>query len=275
MFLGVSPARAMDRFSAPTGPLGANLTFDEDQRFRAHMEMAYTTRTTTGTLHALGWTFGAGIKLADRIEVEVALPVGGLVATANGTTADQFGVGNLSLGANLFTQLGDSLRLKVGGLIAFGPWSQSNDLPTAEGLAAYLAGVSLSGYQDLWLHLPGFVHLVVPARIELGEEVQLTGDGSIHVAIPTMGTDSDLFVTLAPGVAFWVVPQFALGARLMLQLLTANDAAQVSLEPFVRLNLGERGFLASRFTMHFDEDLGFSFDTGRTWGLHLAAGGSF
>lgn len=258
------------RFSAPTGPLGANLTLDEDQRYRAHMEMSYYTRGGATTLHALGWTFGGGVKIADSLELELTLPVEGIVESGAG---DQFGVGNLALGMNLFEGTDELVRFKVGGLVAFGPWNE--DVTTPEGAAVYQAGVTLNGYQDLWLHLPGYVHLVAPGRIEFGKSVQVTGDGSLQVALPTAGGDSELFVVLAPGIAFWPSSSFLFGARLPVQFLTEADAAQISLEPFVRFDMGTWGFLSSRFTMHLDDDLGFSFDTNRAWGLHLAFGDAF
>jgi hypothetical protein len=267
--------RAMDRFSAPTGQLGANLSFDQEQRFRAHTEMSYFTQGGASTLHALGWTFGAGIKVTDAVEIEVGLPVAGVVL-AGSTAGDQFGVGNLSIGANYFKSFSQDLRLKVGGLVAFGPWNQSNDLVTREGVASYVSGLMTGGYQDTWLYLPSYVSLVVPARIEFGGALQATGDASLQVAIPTLDSDTELFVTVAPGVAFWATPQFSLGARLPLQFMTAGaDAAQVSLEPYLRFDVSEQAFVSTRFTMHMDDALGFSFDSGGTWGLHLAFGGSF
>lgn len=268
-------ARAMDRFSAPTGELGANLSFDREQRFRAHTEMSYFTSSGATTLHALGWTFGVGVKVADEVEVEVGLPVAGVVLSG-ALAGDQFGVGNLSIGANYFKSFSQDLRLKVGGLVAFGPWNQSNDLVTAEGVGAYASGVTTSGYQNVWLYLPSYVHLVVPARVEFGGALQATGDASLQVAIPTLDSDTEVFVTVAPGVAFWATPQFSLGARMPLQFMTmGSDAAQVSLEPYLRFDVSEQAFLSTRFTMHMDDVLGFSFDDGGVWGLHLAFGGSF
>jgi len=275
LLLSAGAATAKDRFSAPTGQLGANLTLDPTQRFRLHTEMSYFTTTAAFTMHGLGWTFGAGIKVADKVEIELGVPVEGVILSSNGSSVDQFGVGNVSIGGNYFTSLGEQLRLKVGGLVAFGPWNQRNGVVTQEGIAVGLAGMSMNGYQDAWLHAPG-VHVVVPGRIEYGEEVQATGDVGLHVAIPTLdGAETDVIVTVAPGIVYWPAPQFALGARLPLQLMTADDAAQVSLEPFLRLDVAEQAFLSTRFTMHLDEPLGFSFDTGRAWGLHLAFGGSF
>lgn len=267
-------AEAMDRFSAPTGQLGANLTFDPAQRFRLHTEMSYFTQGGAVTAHALGWTFGAGIKVTDQVEIEVGVPVAGVVASGAGT-GDRFGVGNLALGANFFDTFTDQLRLKVGGLVAFGPWNESNGNPTAEGLAVAIVGLATNGYQDAWLYAPGYVHIVAPARVEFGTTVQATGDASLHVAVPVSGDDGELFVNLTPGVAFWATPQFALGARMPFQFMTATDAAQLSLEPFLRLEIGEQAFVSTRFTMHLDNELGFSFEDGRFWGLHLAFGGSF
>jgi hypothetical protein len=268
-------ARAIDRFSAPTGALGANLGFSEEERFRAHAEMSYFTQGGAATAHALGWAFGAGLKVARAVEIEIGLPVAGVVLSG-AASGNQFGVGNLSIGANFFSPIGEQLRLKVGGAVAFGPWNQSNGGNTPEGLAVLVSGTASHGFQDTWLYMPGYVHLVVPARVEVGGNVQFTGDGSLDLAIPTLnGSEAELVLLLAPGVAFWATPKFALGARMPLQVVTGNDAAQLSLEPFLRLNLGDKGFLSTRFTMHLDDSLGFSFDTGGFWGLHLAFGGSF
>jgi len=268
------PAAAIDRFSAPTGALGANLSFNAEERFRAHAEMSYFTQGGPTATHALGWAFGAGLKVAPTVEIEVGLPVAGLVVSG-AASGDQWGVGNLSIGANFFSPIDDQLRLKVGGAVAFGPWNQSNAAVTAEGLASLASGLATNGYQDLWLYWPGSVHIVVPARLEFGDDVQFTADGSFDLAIPTLNADTELFVTLAPGVAVWATPKFALGARMPVQFVTGSDAAQLTLEPFLRLNLGDKAFLSTRFTMHLDDNLGFSFDTGGLWGLHLAAGGSF
>ncbi len=114
-------------------------------------------------------------KSPDEVEVEVGLPVAGVVLSG-ALAGDQFGVGNLSIGANYFKSFSQDLRLKVGGLVAFGPWNQSNDLVTAEGVGAYASGVTTSGYQNVWLYLPSYVHLVVPARVEFGGALQATGD---------------------------------------------------------------------------------------------------
>jgi len=277
-FLLALPDRAfgMDRFSAPTGQLGANLTLDPAQRFRLHTETSYfTTSGAGGTQHLLGFTFGGAVKVADAVEIEVGVPVTGLIISG-AASGDQWGAGNLAVGANYFMGLTETLRLKVGGHIAFGPWNQSNGAITTEGFIAALTGAATNGYQDYWLYLPGYVHVVVPARVEVGDTLQFTGDASLHLGIPTTDAgEADFIMTLAPGVAFWATPKFALGARLPLHVLTADDAAQLSFEPFLRFNLGEQGFLSTRFTMHLDENLGFAFDTGGAWGLHLAFGGSF
>jgi hypothetical protein len=267
-------ASAIDRFSAPTGQLGANLSFNPDERFRTHAEVSYFTQGGATTTHALGFAYGVGFKVAPTVEIEVALPVAGVFASG-AVSGDQWGVGNLSIGANYFSPIGDQMRLKVGGAVAFGPWNQSNGTVTTEGLVALTSGLATNGYQDLWLYWPGSVHIVVPARFELGDSVQFTADGSLDLAIPTLNADTELFVTLAPGVAFWATPKFALGARMPVQFVTGTDAAQLTLEPFLRLNVGEKAFLSTRFTMHLDDNLGFSFDTGGLWGLHLAVGGSF
>ncbi len=95
------------------------------------------------------------------------------------------------------------------------------------------------------------------------------------MALPTTGDDGETLRRARAGHWHLANSKFGFGARMPFQFLTEDDAAQISLEPFVRFNVGEQGFLATRFTMHLDDDLGFSFDTNRAWGLHLAFGGAF
>ena len=291
---GCGAAVRAETFSAPTGDLGADLDLDPERRARLHGEMSYHTAGVDPFLnlpgtqyHYLMWTFGAGFKVSDQLELEVTLPVGGVALSNNLGSRDSFGAANLTLGLNYFSALGRAVRLKVGGALAFGPWNDSSGALTEEGTALTLAGLSTHGYQNLWQYQAGAVHLVAPARVELGDTVQLTGDASMHLMVPTLGNGADarLIVVLAPGVAFWTSDTVVLGARMPLQFVSNNDGPQMivpdndgfqmSLEPFIRVALGEKGFLGSRFTMHFDEPLGFSFDTGGFWGLHLAAGASF
>ncbi len=61
---GQTRTRRWDRWRA-RGQLGANLTFNEEQALsRPRGDVLLHARRST-TLHALGWTFGAGFKVAD------------------------------------------------------------------------------------------------------------------------------------------------------------------------------------------------------------------
>lgn len=61
-----------------------------------------------------------------------------------------------------------------------------------------------------------------------------------------------------------------------MHLLPTNegDAAQLFVEPFVRVDLGPL-MLSTRLMMNLDEPLGFAFDSGKYWGLHVGAGLAF
>lgn len=236
--------------------------------------MSYFTTGAAGSpQHFLAWPLGAGVKITDQLEIQLEVPIAGLVVEGG---YDRFGVGNVALGLNYFSALGRALRLKLGGAVAFGPWNDSGGAVTEEGIAVGFAGLATHGYQESWLFTPGRVHLVAPGRLEIGESLQFTGDFFAHLSIPTLdGADAEVFVTAAPGVAFLPHRNWAFGARLPVQVLSLNDALQVDLEPFVRFSFSDSGFVSTRFTIHLDNDLGFSFDSGRMWGWHIAAGTAF
>jgi hypothetical protein len=46
---------------------------------------------------------------------------------------------------------------------------------------------------------------------------------------------------------------------------------QITVEPFVRVNLGRQGFLGARFNMPVDDPL----TEVDMWGLHIGGGGAF
>lgn len=273
-----STVEADDSFSAPTGALGANLSFDPSVRGRMHGEFSFHTQSQGG----LTWTYlavnlGFGVKVTDHLEFEASMPVGGALLSAAGGSSDQFGVGNLALQLNFFSQLAQLVRFKVGGGLSLGPWNQSNDFPTAEGAAVLLSRLATTGYEAPWQAYPGYVHLFVPARVEVGKAVRLTGDASLDAAIPTGNLEGGVLAQLAPGVAFWVNEHVDLGARLLLSIDSTElllDSAQLSLEPYARFDF-DRAFVSTRFTLNLDNPLGFSFDTGRLWGLSVALGGAF
>ncbi len=290
--LGFSAPEALadDSFSSPSGPLGANLSFDSSRRTRLHGELSFHTQSQAGaSLSLFDATLGFGQKLTDHLELEATLPISGSVLSASAVnfndpsfaettvTVDQFGVGNLALQVNFFAKPSDFVRWKVGGGVAAGPWNQRNGGTTAEGATVLVSRLALFGYEAPWLTYPTFVHVFVPARVELGTNVRFTADGSLNVAIPTGAVEGGVQLQLAPGVAFWVSDRVDLGARVLLSvdsIEVLGDSTQLSFEPYARLDF-DSAFLATRFTMQLDDPLGFSFDTGGLWGLHLALGGTF
>lgn len=266
-------------FSAPTGDLGANLSTDPTQISRMHGEISYfTTSQNSLTGHALTLTLGGGYKVSRDVELVLGLAGEGIIQASGGATADQFAIGNALFGANYVKSLSYQLRLKIGGALALGPWNQSDGTFTSEGGAQALAGTATHAFQDAWYFDPLRVHVLIPARVEydVGESFVLTADIQGDLGFGLSGTKSGFLFIFAPGAALWTSDMFVLGLRAPLQFQTyLSDAAQVSLEPFVRFELGETGFLSTRFTMNLDEPYGFSFDSGRVWGLHVALGGAF
>ena len=68
---------------------------------------------------------------------------------------------------------------------------------------------------------------------------------------------------------------FLAGARLPFTWIPTDSGSSstfLSFEPFVRFDVSEAAFLNARFTLNIDEPLGFSFDDGKVWALHLGFG---
>lgn len=273
-------ASAKQTFTAPNGDLGANLSVDKTQISRLHGELSYYTRSLNGTTaHALMLTTGFGVKVSGNFEIAAGLAGMG-VLSSNGS--NQYAVGNLMLGGNYVLGSDYGFRLKVGGAVAFGPWNLNGSSLTPEGLAQYSAGLVTEVYQEPWYSYPTHVHLVIPTRLELDvlPSLVVTGDLTPDIAAGLNGNTGALFMILAPGIAYWATDIFAFGARLPIQLAASlgsggSSDAQIAFEPFVRVDMGDSAFLASRFTLNLDEPGGFSFDSGKYWGLHLAVGGNF
>jgi hypothetical protein len=273
-------AHAKDTFTAPNGDLGANLSVDKTQISRLHGELSYFTATSNGTTgHALMLTTGFGVKVAGNFEIAAGLAGMGLLSS---TASNQYAVGNVMLGGNYVLGLADAFRLKIGGAVAFGPWNMNGSTLTSEGVASLTVGRVTRVYQEPWYSDPTRVHFVIPVRVEFDplDSLVLTADFQPDFGIGINGAASALFVTLAPGVAYWASDMFAFGARLPIQAAASlgtggGGDAQVAFEPFVRFELGESGFLATRFTLNLDEPGGFSFNSGKYWGWHVAVGGNF
>jgi hypothetical protein len=177
--------------------------------------------------------------------------------------------GNIYVGANYLFESGKFL-LKVGGGLAFGPWTfdVSNDRAVAYGVSA------VTNLEDFYLFVPETLGVVVPARAEYRviPQLALTGDLALSLFIPLDGGDAELVSTIAPGAGYLTGP-WTLGGRLPLFWAMTDDDAQFAFEPFVRYDVGNL-FLSTRFSLYLDDPYGFSFDQGNIWAWHFAVGGT-
>lgn len=294
--LTLGKAEARDTFSAPTGDLGANLS-TEFRRVRAHAELSYFTMsnqyTATGlgrdnaTTHLVTLTVGAGLRLSKNFELTFGYASEGywLVGDgdgehAQGTLDRGVAFGNVAIGGNYIRAFGPNFRLKLGALVAFGPWNRES----TDGTVQITAGTSIHGYQDSWYYWPDQLHLVFPARLEFDalKELVVTLDVQPDVGIGLDGASSNLLVISAPGLAYWPMDRLMFGARVPVQVgSTFVDSTQVAVEPFVRFDITQAVFIATRFTLNLDPPFGFSFDSSdprlvpKSWGWHMAFGGAF
>jgi hypothetical protein len=113
----------------------------------------------------------------------------------------------------------------------------------------------------------------------------VTLDAALAELLPVRdrAPDTATIVQVAPGFAVRAGAMISLGVRAAVALLLVTDSssefgfggvAQVSLEPFIRTNLG-RGFASVRFIYNVDDEYGPSFDRYGVWGAGLGAGIAF
>ncbi len=228
---------------------------------------------------------GGGYKIAPDLEIEALLPLAfvsynqsieGPDVADDSESETEVAVGNLQLGVNYVRGEGP-LRMKIGGALMYGLWTID---PSDEFFITLLTAAAARGGHDLYLWAPETLSIVTPSRIEMdvAEKVVVSGDGQLGVHIPTDGGDTEVSIHLAPGIGFWASPTFLAGARLPFTWTpteSGSDSTFLSLEPFVRFDVSESAFLNARFTLNIDEPLGFSFDEGKVWALHLGGGGTF
>jgi len=299
---GLVPALGRpDSFAAPNGQLGAGLSISRVEGFRAFGELGfYTTGDSesesvgdvTVEVSARFWSFsaivGGGYKIAPDLEIEALLPLAFFTynfsasVDAPGTALDdeqsesmsEVGVGNLQIGVN-YVKAFEPIRAKIGGAVQYGPWTI--DPETEFGLALGTAYAARSGH-DIGLWAPETLSFVTPSHVEYGDQLVLTGDGGLGLHIPTQGSDVELSVQLDPGVGYYASETVLVGARLPFVWFpteTGSSATYLALEPYGRFDVSDAAYLNARFTLNLDEPLGFSFDEGRIWALHLGGGGSF
>lgn len=287
LILGNPTVARAEKFAAPSGPLGAGLSTDPDQILRVYGEMSLFGRSDELGPFVRRWSafpivLGGGIKVSDNLELEGQLPIAIGRAQLDPVGFDEGGVtlGNVQIGANFFHGW-ESARLKLGGAIAWGPWTDSEgDSPTSLSLS-HLVRLDEG---NLWERET--INVSLPMRFEYDAmpKLALTADAKLIGQIPTGGTnaaaalvpsttgDPEITLNLAPGIAY-VGDVLVAGARMPLWwLLTeGGDNAQLAVEPFVRVDLDSM-FINSRFTLNLDNPWGFSFDTGGVWALHLGVG---
>jgi hypothetical protein len=290
VWMAAAPAAAQGAFAAPNGPLGAGLSFSPEQQGRAYVDVGFFHNTESqsffGTeidfyVTSLSGILGGGYKVTPNVELEVMLPMGwvevGATASEGGIEQSDseagFGVGNLHLGAN-YLHARDRYRLKVGGAVQFGFWNSDLEPET---VAALGAGRGARSMHDWGLWEPEYLSVVSPARFEFGEQLVLGGDAALGVHVPTDNGDVELTVQIDPSLGYFVSPTVLLGARLPFHFIptdSGDSATQLSFEPYARFDF-DGAFLATRFTLNIDDPLGFSFDEGKIWAIHVGGGGSF
>lgn len=277
-------------FAAVNGQYGAGLSFSPEQTGRVYGELGFHTQgdsqASGGSRIETSRTFvsfllGGGYKVSEAVELELMLPLAftDFSRTATSGVADDdrdesgFGVGNLHLGANWLKAAG-GVRLKLGAALEGGPWTSN---PSAASAAALFGGSALNATHELGLWGPERFSIVTPSRVEFGDDFVVSADFALGLHLSTGGADSEISVQFDPGVAYYVARDALLGVRLPIAAVPtggSGDNAQIALEPFARVGIGD-GFVNLRLTMNLDEPLGFAFDTGKIWGLHVGGGGSF
>jgi hypothetical protein len=277
-----------DGFAAPNGRLGAGLSISRETGLRAYGEFGfYTTGQTVFdvidiTLTSVNLVVGGGYKLSRELELEMMLPFayGTVSVESNDPDVDVTGddsdsgwaIGNLHFGVS-YVRAEGPLRMKLGGAVQWGPWTidPADDFAGAMSLAA-----QTNALHDVGLWTYETVSLVTPSRVEYGDDVVATGDASLGLHVPTDGRDVEMTVQLDPGVGYYASETALVGVRLPIVFIPTDsgDNLQVAAEPYVRFGIGP-GFLNARFTVNLDEPLGFAFDEGKIWAIHLGGGGTF
>lgn len=254
---------------AASGQHGGGLGMKGDQVGRAWVDTALFSSNGEWAVSPI---LGAGVMVSPAVELEAALPIAAF------TTGPDPVVGNPYIGASYVSQ-GPRVRLKVGAGVAvpvldYEPFN--DDL-----FYAWKAGMYPRAFQESWHWQPDAIQLVVPLHLEapIGTPVSFTLDAAAFFLAPIdRRNDSELGFQIAPGVAASVSDRVALGTRFTVFVLPTEQGAdgslQTALEPFVRFAF-HPVFASVRFTVPLDEPLGFAFDSGKTWGLHLGFGLAF
>ncbi len=279
-----------DRFAAPNGQLGAGISFVGDQKARAYAELAFTRAAESddvlGTTiedhtNGLNLLVGGAYRVLPALEIEAALPIawtqyGGSASYLGQTQAESdggFALLNLHLGVN-YLRAERPWRLKVGGALEWGPWT--NDFGRTARRAVRATHAAYGG-EHLGLWAPEAFSVVAPARFEYGERLVVSGDAQLGLHFSTAGGDAELSIQLAPGVGYYATDVVLVGLRMPLTWVPTEggDASTFfAIEPYGRFDLGSI-FLDTSLVLNIDEPYGFAFDSGKFWALHFGGGGSF
>lgn len=260
-----SGAMAAPLISA-SGLDGAGVGLIPGQTGRAWGEFAFHSQSD---LTIVAPTFGVGVMPIQELELNLILPVSHISGDNDSATA----IGNVYLGAN-YVSLDTPVRTTIGLGVAL-PTAPSADF---EDLLTNVFSMYPHGMQHTALRMPGYTGVVVPLHLETGDKVVGSLDGSLQFLIPSSdsmeGEDVKTVLTVAPGFGFYASEAVIAGLRMPMWFYLpdeGNDRAQVTLEPFLRFNLGRQGFLGVRFNVPVDDPL----KDADMWGLHIGGGGAF
>ena len=144
---------------------------------------------------------------------------------------------------------------------------------------AYGVAASVHGLWDMWLWTPEYLPIVVPYRTATTmPRVTISGEAALAFYLPIGDNEGDLEVDLQTGAeVFGDLGPVTLGGRLRTVWMITGDGdgdddAQISLEPFVRLNLTVIAIDVA-LTINLDDPLGFAFEDDGIWGLHIGLSG--
>ena len=279
-----------DRFAAPTGQLGAGISFTGEQKGRAYAELAFARAaesvdafgaTMEDHINGLNLLVGGAYRVLPALEIEAMLPIAwaqyGQSTSYLGQTQSEsdggFALLNLHLGVN-YLRAERPWRLKVGGAVEWGPWT-NNFGQTAR--TAVVASHAAYGGEHFGLWFPEVFSIVAPGRFEYGERLVVSGDAQLGLHISTGGGDAELSIQLAPGVGYYATDVVLVGLRMPFTWVPTESgdlATYFALEPYGRFDLGSL-FLDTSLTLNVDDPYGFAFDSGKFWALHFGGGASF
>jgi hypothetical protein len=196
------------------------------------------------------------------------------------------GAGNPYLGFYSVRQHGPTvLRIGVGMTIPVAAISGENrdaDWNTYQGAMA------MRGMWRWWLWVPDSISIAIPVGWDSEVAGRWLWGGEAALAstvILPKPARSTVFLRGEPRTADLLIPlglyagyrtgDFAFGTHLhAVFVATGETELQLSMSPFGKLELGP-GFLEARFTVNIDRPLGFAFEKGRFWGIHLGGGYGF